>query len=38
MAKKENKNIHEITHKIEGEEWKNAVDKAFIEKQKTVKV
>ena len=38
MAKKENKNIHEITHKIEGEEWKNAVDKAFVEKQKTVKV
>ncbi len=38
MAKKENKNIHEIVIKIEGDDWKNALDKAFAEKQKTVKV
>ena len=38
MAKKENKNIHEITKKIEGKEWTDALDKAFKEKQKTVKV
>lgn len=38
MAKKENKNVHEITKKIEGKEWNDALDKAFKEKQKTVKV
>ncbi|MBQ6134705.1 MAG: trigger factor [Bacilli bacterium] len=38
MAKKENKNIHEVTVKIEGKDWENALDKAFQEKQKTVKV
>ena len=40
MAKKENanKNIHEVSTKIEGESWKKALDKAFAEKQKTVKV
>ncbi len=38
MAKKENKNIHEITVKIEGDSWNKALDKVFKEKQKTVKV
>ena len=38
MAKKENKNIHEFTVKIEGESWEKALDKVFKEKQKTVKV
>ena len=38
MAKKENKNIHEITKKIEGESWTKAIDEAFAEKQKNVKV
>ena len=38
MAKKENKNIHEIAIKIDGDAWKNACDKVFNEKQKTVKV
>ena len=40
MAKKENanKNIHEVSTKIEGESWKKALDKAFAAKQKTVKV
>ena len=38
MAKKENKKIHEIKIKIEGKKWTDAIDKAFVEKQKTVKV
>ncbi len=38
MAKKENKNIHEVSIKIEGKEWEAAVDKAFKVKQKTAKV
>lgn len=40
MAKKENanKNVHEVSTKIEGESWKKALDRAFKEKQKTVKV
>jgi len=38
MAKKENKNVHEITVKIEGKDWTSACDKVFLEKQKTVKV
>ena len=38
MAKKENKNIHEVTIKIEGESWEKALDRVFKEKQKTVKV
>ena len=34
MAKKENtnKNVHEVSTKIEGEVWAKAVDKAFVEK------
>ena len=38
MAKKENKNRHEITVKIEGDTWTKAIDNTFLEKQKTVKV
>ena len=40
MAKKENenKNVHEVSTKIEGEVWAKALDKAFHAKQKTVKV
>ena len=38
MAKKDNKNIHELEIKIEGKKWTDAIDKAFAEKQKTVKV
>ena len=49
MAKKEEKeikekketkkkNIHEISVKIEGEDWTNAIDKAFKDKQKNVRV
>jgi len=38
MAKKENKNIHELEIKIEGKKWTDACDKVFLEKQKTVKV
>lgn len=43
MAKKsenENKNVnvHEVSVKIEGTEWNDAIDKAFVAKQKTVKV
>jgi len=38
MAKKENKNVHELNVKIEGEAWSKAIDKVFREKQKTVKV
>ena len=45
MAKKEeNKEIkketnkHEVAVKIEGDSWKNAIDKVFDKKQKTVKV
>ena len=38
MAKKENKNIHEVTVKIEGKDWNDAIDKVFEKKQKTVKV
>lgn len=36
--KKENKNKHEVTVKIDGDAWKNAIDKVFDKKQKTVKV
>ena len=36
MSKKDNK--HEITVKIEGESWKNALDKAFNEEVKKVNV
>ena len=36
MAK--NKNVKEITVKIEGEEWKKAIDKAFEKKVKDVTV
>ena len=38
MAKKENKSIHEVTVKIEGDSWTKALDKVFKEKQKTIKV
>ena len=38
MAKKEKNNVHEIVKKIEGESWTKAIDEAFSEKQKTVKV
>ena len=45
MAKKEEKkeikketNKHEVAVKIEGDSWKNAIDKVFDKKQKTVKV
>lgn len=36
--KNKKENVHEIEIKIDGEAWKKAIDKAFIEKQKTVKV
>ena len=36
--KETNKNVHEILIKIEGKEWEEALDKAFKNKQKTVKV
>ena len=36
--KKENKNKHEVTVKIDGDAWKNAIDKVFAKKQKTVTV
>lgn len=32
------KNVHEITIKIEGDEWKKALDQVFAKKQKTAKV
>lgn len=35
---KKNANVHEVSVKIEGTEWNEAIDKAFLEKQKTVKV
>ncbi len=38
MAKKENKNVHEVNVKIDGEAWSKAIDKVFLKKQKTVKV
>ncbi len=34
----ENKNRHQVEIKIEKEEWKSALDKVFIKKQKTVQV
>ena len=42
MAKKseketKSKNIHEIDIKIEGQEWTDALDKVFKQKQKTAK-
>ena len=30
--KKENKNKHEVTIKIDGDAWKNAIDKVFAKK------
>ena len=39
MAKEtKNKNIHEITTKIEGAEWEKAIDKAFKEANKKAKI
>jgi len=35
---KENKNVHEVIVKIEGDSWTKALDKAFAKKQKTVKI
>ena len=32
------KNVHEVPVKIEGEKWKDALDKVFAKKQKTAKV
>jgi trigger factor len=32
------KNVHEVPVKIEGEQWKKALDKSFTKKQKTAKV
>ncbi len=40
-TKKENttkSNVHELLIKVEGEEWKKGIDKAFAKKQKTAKV
>lgn len=37
-TKNKKENVHEIEMKIDGEAWKKALDKAFIEKQKTVNV
>ena len=37
MAKKNN-NIHEITIKIEGEEWQKALDESFKKKVKNVTI
>ena len=31
-------NVHEVVVKIEGDDWKKALDTAFAKKQKTVKV
>lgn len=36
--KEQQKNVHEVVIKIEGEEWKTALDQAFKEKQKEAKV
>ena len=36
--KKQSKNVHEITIKIEGEEWKKALDKAFNDKKRDASV
>lgn len=36
--KETKKNVHEVVIKIEGKEWKEALDKAFKEKQKEAKV
>ena len=33
-----NKNRHEFTIKIEGEEWEKALDKAFVKRNKTAKI
>ena len=35
---KTKKNVHEVPVKIEGEKWKDALDKVFAKKQKTAKV
>ena len=32
------KNIHELEAKLEGKEWKEAIDRAFIEEQKNVNI
>ena len=38
MAKKEQNNVHKIVKKVEKEAWEKALDKAFVEVQKKVKV
>ena len=38
MAKKEKKNVNDVTVKIDGDSWSAALDKVFKNKQKTVKV
>lgn len=38
MAKETNKNIHEVSVKIEGKEWESAQDKAFKEASKKAKI
>lgn len=38
MAKETNKNIHEVSVKIEGADWENAQDKAFKEASKKAKI
>lgn len=37
-TKKDTKNVHEVVVKIEGEEWKKALDHSFKEKSKDAKV
>ena len=37
-TKKNDKNVHEVVVKIEGEEWKKALDHSFKEKSKDAKV
>ena len=38
MAKKENKNVHELTIKFEGKKWEDALNHVFEERRKTLKV
>ena len=38
VKQEKSKNIHEVNVKIEGKDWEDAINKAFLEKQKTVKV
>ena len=38
VKKTKKENIHEVESLIDGKDWENAIDKAFLKKQKTVKV